>query len=126
MCCLVVLPVDHIRVNLLLVRIDPCPRRADPAGSGTPLANRCEQWECLSECRLAPFGGFNRRNSSDSAQGPEPGPTSKWPKCSTRQKNGNGRDWAADADGWRNDLRLPTTCQLRQNQAWEGPRADDA
>jgi hypothetical protein len=45
------------------------PAGADTAGSGTPLANRCEQWECLSEWRLAPLGSLSRRNSSDSAQG---------------------------------------------------------
>jgi len=39
---LVVLAVNHMRVNLLCRPYRPCPSRADTAGSGTPLANRCE------------------------------------------------------------------------------------
>jgi hypothetical protein len=47
--------------------MEPWPSRADTADSGTPEANRCEKWECLRECRLAPFGSLSRRNSSDTA-----------------------------------------------------------
>jgi hypothetical protein len=57
--------MDH--VVPCVVRIDPCPSLADTAGNGTLLANRGEQCECLSEWRLAPFGSFSRRNSSDTA-----------------------------------------------------------
>jgi serine/threonine protein kinase len=44
------------------VRIDPCPRRAETAGSGTPLASKCEQCECRSECRLAPAAELEWKN----------------------------------------------------------------
>jgi hypothetical protein len=66
---LVVLPVDHVRVDVLRRPNRPMPSHADTAGSGTPLANKCEQWECLNECRLAPFASLSRRTRSDSAQG---------------------------------------------------------
>ena len=50
-------------------RVSAYTSRADTAGSGTPLASRCEQCECLGGCRLAPFGSFSRRNSSDRVKG---------------------------------------------------------
>jgi predicted permease len=54
------------------IRVRGCwiaPKRAETAGSGTPEASRCEQCECLRECRLAPFGSFGRRKSSDTSTG---------------------------------------------------------
>jgi hypothetical protein len=37
------------------------------AGSGTPLASRCDVCVWRREWRLVPFGSFSRRNSSDTA-----------------------------------------------------------
>jgi hypothetical protein len=64
---LIVLPVNQMRINLRVERIDPCTSRADTAGNGTPLASRCEQCKCLREGRLAPLGSFSRRNRSETA-----------------------------------------------------------
>jgi len=66
---LVILPMDHMRIDFLGRAYRPMPRRADTAGRGTPPASKCEQCECLSECKLAPFGSLSRRNNSDTAQG---------------------------------------------------------
>jgi hypothetical protein len=62
--------VDHVRVNLLGSSVSTHGPGAPTPGSGTPLANRCKQCECLNEWRLAPFGSFSRRNSSEIAAEP--------------------------------------------------------
>ena len=47
---LVDLTVNHVAINSWVVRIELWPGRADTAGSGTPLARRCEVWECRRRC----------------------------------------------------------------------------
>ena len=44
-CCLVVLPVNHVRVNLLSGSYRPMAQACGYRGSGTPLASRCEPCE---------------------------------------------------------------------------------